>query len=173
MSGPDRAWFSPVTVTCMSYLPVTPVQQAPGRPRGVTGAAIGLIVAGAVSFVCGAIWMAAGLSVLSDEARSSQTAATSDIFAYVVVLSPVITVFLAPATIIGGIQLLRRANRGLATVGAIAAVVPLSSCCFLVGVPFGIWALVVLRRPETRAWYAGDSPATDPYERHMSPPDWY
>ncbi len=157
----------------MSYLPETPVPRAPDRPRGVTGAGIGLIVAGAVSFVCGAIWMAAGLSVLSDEARTSQFGGASDIFAYVVVFSPVVTVFLAPATIIGGVQLLRRANRGLVTAGAIAAVVPLSSCCFLVGVPFGIWALVVLRRPETRAWYAGDRATPAARTGYPSLPDWY
>ncbi|MGA8115416.1 MAG: hypothetical protein WCA46_17260 [Actinocatenispora sp.] len=137
----------------MSYQPAAP---APSKPRDVTAVAIGLIVAGVVNFASGGTWMAAGLSVLHDDVGTSALSGMSDSLAYIVVFAPaVLTVFAAPATVIGGVQMLRGRTRGLTLVGAIAATIPLTSCCFLAGMPFGIWALVVLRRPETKSWYAG------------------
>lgn len=127
------------------------------RPPSVTPVAIGLILSGSASFVCGAIWMAAGLSTLHDEVNKTASLGGSDVFAYLVVFSPVLSVFLAPATIIGGVQLLRRRNRNLSVLGAIFSVVPLTGCCLLLGIPVGIWALLTLRRPDVVAWYQGVS----------------
>jgi hypothetical protein len=138
----------------MVYQPAT-ATPLPGRPRGVTGAAVALILSGSASFVCAVIWMAAGLSVLHDDVQQEVGFGGSDIVAYVVLFSPVLTVFLAPATIIGGAQMLRRRNRRLSTLGAVFAVVPLSSCCLLAGIPCGIWALFVLRRADVLDWYRG------------------
>lgn len=123
-----------------------------GKPAGVVGAGVGLIIAGAVNFVCAAIWMAAGLSALHDEAQTSVFGA-SDLAAYLIIMSPVISVFVAPATIAGGMQMIRGKTYRLAMVGAIIALIPVSSCCFVAGVPLGIWALIVLRRPEVKAWF--------------------
>lgn len=50
----------------------------------------------------------------------------------------------------GGIQLARRRTWAVAVVGAIMALVP-CSCGFVVGLPIGIWALVVLFNPAVRA----------------------
>lgn len=136
----------------------------PARPRGVLGVGIGMIIAGSLNFVCGAVWMATGLS----QVHNDGIAGTSDAVADAVAFSPILSVFVSPATIIGGIQLLRRATRNLAMVGAIAAIVPLTSCCFLAGVPVGIWAVVVLRRPETHAWYAGTPAGPTGYD--IQPP---
>jgi hypothetical protein len=48
------------------------------------------------------------------------------------------------AVLIGAISMLRRRPRWLALTGAWAAVIPLFGPCFLLTIPFGIWALVVL-----------------------------
>lgn len=50
----------------------------------------------------------------------------------------------------GGIQLARRRTWPVAVVGAIMALVP-CTCGFVVGLPIGIWALVVLFNPAVRA----------------------
>jgi predicted Zn finger-like uncharacterized protein len=52
--------------------------------------------------------------------------------------------------IAGAISMLRLRLYPLAMAGAIVAMFPCSSCC-LVGLPLGIWALVILNREEVRA----------------------
>jgi hypothetical protein len=47
----------------------------------------------------------------------------------------------------GGLQMMRLRSRGWAMAGAIVAMVPCNLCCVL-GLPFGIWALVALNKPE-------------------------
>jgi hypothetical protein len=49
----------------------------------------------------------------------------------------------------GAICMLRLRIYPLAMTGAIVAMLPCFNCC-LVGLPFGIWALVVLNRPEVK-----------------------
>jgi hypothetical protein len=48
-----------------------------------------------------------------------------------------------------GYQMLKLKYYGLSYAGAIIAMLPLNHCCLL-GLPFGIWALVVLSRPEVK-----------------------
>ena len=43
-----------------------------------------------------------------------------------------------------GINMLRRTGIGMAKVGAIILCIPCLSSCFLLGMPFGIWAMVAL-----------------------------
>jgi hypothetical protein len=53
--------------------------------------------------------------------------------------------------IVGAISMLRVSSFGLAMTGAIVSSIPCASpCCFL-GIPFGIWALVVLNDADVRA----------------------
>ncbi len=56
----------------------------------------------------------------------------------------------------GGIQMLRAKSRGLAMLSSVLAMIPcVTSVCCLLGVPIGIWALVVLGKPEVKAAFAG------------------
>ena len=50
-----------------------------------------------------------------------------------------------------GINMVRVRGYGICRFGAILAVVPCVGPCCLIGIPFGIWALVVLSKPEVRA----------------------
>jgi hypothetical protein len=52
---------------------------------------------------------------------------------------------------VGAIQMLRRRTYGLAMASSILAMLNITNCCCLLGIPFGIWALVVLARPEVKA----------------------
>ena len=47
----------------------------------------------------------------------------------------------------GGVCMLIRKSHGLAKAGAITALLPCSGCCIL-GMPFGIWALMILGDPD-------------------------
>ena len=50
----------------------------------------------------------------------------------------------------GAIKLMRLQSYGLAMAACIVAMLPCQCCC-LFGLPFGIWALVVLSKPEVKS----------------------
>jgi hypothetical protein len=52
----------------------------------------------------------------------------------------------------GAIKMLRLQSRGLATAACIVAMLPCSCCCLL-GLPFGIWGLVVLNKPDVKSHF--------------------
>jgi hypothetical protein len=51
----------------------------------------------------------------------------------------------------GAVSMLRMRNLGMAYTAAIISVIPCCSGCYVIGIPFGIWALVVLNNPEVRS----------------------
>jgi len=54
-------------------------------------------------------------------------------------------------TILGGIRMMQQRSHGLVMAGVILAMLPCFSGCCCLGIPFGIWALVVLNKPEVKA----------------------
>lgn len=50
----------------------------------------------------------------------------------------------------GATQMLKLRRYGVAMATAILAVIPCFSACYVVGIPFGIWAIIVLVRPEVK-----------------------
>jgi len=53
--------------------------------------------------------------------------------------------------LVGAIKMQRLENHSLAVVASILALLPFTSPCCVLGLPFGIWSLVVLYRPDVRA----------------------
>ena len=56
--------------------------------------------------------------------------------------------------VLGSIAMLRQRRHGLATVAAVVACIPICSPFYLLGLPFGIWATLLLRRPEVKARFS-------------------
>jgi hypothetical protein len=54
----------------------------------------------------------------------------------------------APMIIYGAVKMLNGSSYGWAKASSILAIIPFTSCCFLIGAPIGIWALVVLSNPK-------------------------
>ena len=54
--------------------------------------------------------------------------------------------------IFGAVKMLRLQSYGLAMAASIVAMLPCQCCCLL-GLPFGIWALVVLNKPEVKSQF--------------------
>jgi hypothetical protein len=52
----------------------------------------------------------------------------------------------------GTIKLLRLRNHSIAVIASVVAMLPCQCCC-LFGLPFGIWALVVLNKPEVKSQF--------------------
>jgi hypothetical protein len=50
----------------------------------------------------------------------------------------------------GGIRMRNLSSHGWATAGCVVAIIPCNLCCLL-GLPFGIWGLNVINRPEVKA----------------------
>ena len=53
----------------------------------------------------------------------------------------------------GGLKMMKLQNRSLAMATSIVAMLPLWSCCCL-GIPLGIWSLVVLGKPEVKSSFS-------------------
>jgi hypothetical protein len=54
-------------------------------------------------------------------------------------------------TIYGALKMQRLESYGLAITSSILSLIPCLTCCCCLGLPFGIWSLVVLNRPDVRA----------------------
>lgn len=52
--------------------------------------------------------------------------------------------------LVGGVRMNNLSGRTMATVGAICAILPINSCC-CIGMPLGIWALIVLSNADVKA----------------------
>ncbi len=54
--------------------------------------------------------------------------------------------------VFGGLKMKNLENYGLAIAASIIAIIPcFSGCCCIIGLPAGIWALVVLNKPEVKS----------------------
>jgi hypothetical protein len=82
--------------------------------------------------------------------------AAAPLFDCCLIAIPTLAVY--PLVIIGGIRMRQFKNRGLAMLGAILAMAPCSAV-ILLGLPIGIWSLIVLADPAVRAEFAGGRPA--------------
>lgn len=61
--------------------------------------------------------------------------------------------------ILGGAQMLRMRTWGVAVAASILALVNIGSCCCVLGLPVGIWSLVILFMPDVTAAFAMNSRA--------------
>jgi len=81
-----------------------------------------------------------------------------------------IVAFLNLLAIVGGISMRGLRSYGLSMLGAVVSLIPcVVACCPLVGVPVGLWALVVLVRPEVKAAFRAhrSAPPPNPDEHYM------
>ncbi len=135
--------------------------------------AIGLVVVGALSILAGLYQIASGLlfvlGIFPTEAmRQAQLEqirqsggstegfeAIQNITAMIsgpigIILGLVILV-VAAVIIMGGMKLKNLESRSMATTAAVLAMIPCLSGCCLLGLPFGIWALVAMNDPNVQA----------------------
>lgn len=120
--------------------------------------AIGLILVGSINFLVGLLTLLSGLLRLAGFSEDKVPTAEAERLGYYVGTGfgyglGFFSLILAPIIIYGGMKMLSGQKLGLAKTAAILAIVPLSSCCFVLGIPFGVWALIVLRKPEVKAFF--------------------
>ena len=136
----------------MASLPATPPARDPAR--AIAGPANALVVSALVWIVMLLAGLGYSTYLLASGAidrlpfpafaDGRTVAAIRMIFTVLIVVAQVVT-------LIGALRMRRLESRRLATAAAVLAVLPCTSACYVLGVPLGIWALVVLARPEVRS----------------------
>jgi uncharacterized membrane protein len=63
------------------------------------------------------------------------------------IVSLIVWIVMNLAIAAGAISMIRLRSHRSAQTAAIMSVIPVCSPCFVLGIPFGIWALIVLNRP--------------------------
>jgi hypothetical protein len=122
----------------------------------VNGPAIGLIVTAAFGFVAnglGAVWtLVAGQFQRMPPGMDPELSRLIQTMSGAVgVISCVVGIILSCVVLYGALQMKKLRSYGWAMTACILALFPCTSpCCFL-GLPLGIWALVVLLKPEVKA----------------------
>jgi predicted Zn finger-like uncharacterized protein len=71
----------------------------------------------------------------------------------VVVIESGVFALLSLVVLLAGIQMLRQRMFWLAVMGSFLAMINLECFCCVLGIPFGIWSLIILFRPEVQALF--------------------
>jgi hypothetical protein len=134
------------------------------RPGAVTGPAVALCVFAALLGVYGLIAFGSAVQHLANKA-----AATGDVpwtwdetFG---LLFGSLHLLWAALVLAGAVQMLRFRGHRLALAACFLATLPVPVCCFL-GIPVGLWGLIVLTRPEVRRAYRQDRPGGEREKVH-------
>jgi predicted Ser/Thr protein kinase len=115
----------------------------------VKGPAIGLVVAGVLDWaLCASFCIIAGFSARSTDLISIESASG------VLVWLPILVMALSSCIIYAGLKFMQLERRGWVMLGSVLAM--LVSPGNLAGLPLGIWALVVLNRPEIKEAFAAN-----------------
>jgi hypothetical protein len=105
--------------------------------------AIALIVTGAIGIVLQAV--AALVQIIQLGAGGEPAEAVG------MLIGGGVGIVVSAVVIAGGAKMKRLESYGLAMTSSILAMIPCCSPCCLLGLPFGIWALVVLMDPSVKA----------------------
>jgi hypothetical protein len=136
-----------------------PAEPPPSGPTAAAGKvkapAVSLIVFNALSLVYALLCypaLGAIRDLLAEEGKRDADALTALKFwgGPWMEWSLAVCAVLSIAGLLGGAQMLRLRGYGLAMAGVVATLVNLASCCCLVNIGLGIWALVVLLDDDVR-----------------------
>ena len=147
----DLPEFAATTPTPGPIQPAMPAAGGDAAER-VNGPAIGLIVVA----VLGALLQI--FSVIKNLVMGSAIPANAQVPAWLSMLSGplgvvlgIIGILVSGVIFFGAIKMKNLESYGLAMAASIIAMIPCFSPCCLLGLPIGIWALVVLSKPEVKS----------------------
>ncbi len=132
----------------------------------ITGVLNGLI--GALGLFGGVLQIAAGASRQVFRSEAERFGFFAGQFGTVFVSA--LSLLAAPFVVYGAIKMLNGTSHQWAKAAAILVIVPVTSCCFLLGIPMGIWALVVLSRPDVKMFFEQGGAN---YQPPPPPPQYY
>jgi hypothetical protein len=145
-----------------------------GQKPGTVPPAVCLIITAALNAALGLFGVVSGIMQINNPANRPITGSEAERFGYYTGQSAVLIAFLmslvtAPVIIYGASKMINGASYNWAKAASILAIVPFTSCCFLIGTPIGIWALVVLSKPEVKMFFGRGGANHQP----PGPPQYY
>ncbi|MBI2480607.1 MAG: hypothetical protein HYV60_18880 [Planctomycetia bacterium] len=120
----------------------------------VSGPAIGLIVTAGIGLAIQALALVAnvagvgmGAAAGPDGAEGAQMIMSGGIG----IASGIVAIGIGIVILMGALKMKKLESHGFAMAAAILAAIPCLSPCCLIGLPVGIWAVVVLNKPEVKS----------------------
>ena len=147
---PELAAALPITTTVAPIMSTSVVSAA----DQVSGPAVGLIVTAILGFLLQATALAmnllgVGMGVLQGQAAPD--AWVSMFSGTLGVIGSVLGIVVSGLILYGALKMKKLEKHGWAMTASVLALAPCISPCCLVGLPIGIWALVVLAKPEVKS----------------------
>ncbi|MEP6849953.1 MAG: hypothetical protein ABI999_13935 [Acidobacteriota bacterium] len=129
--------------------------------KAVRAPAIAMIIYGVLSEISALFVNYAAVRMLLDPHRPPPPTNGDEQLGYygggaVLFVIGFISLFAAPFIVYGAVQILNGRNYPIARYAALATLLPLASCLFIVGFPIGAWAMTVLSRPDVRNSFSDD-----------------
>jgi hypothetical protein len=117
----------------------------------LAGPAISLIVVSLLSLGYWCVCAPVGIvGTLNDQNRQNLPEAQRTLNLFIQVFSIIAVVIVNGFIVISSIQKKNASSYGVTMAAAIGSVIPCCSPCYVLGIPFGIWALIVLLDPEVK-----------------------
>jgi len=148
-AAPPAPWIAPPLGAAPSPLPAPMVAGIEGM---VQGPAIGLIITAVLGFlgqIAAIIWTVGFASAFA--AQQGQLPWSNMISGSWTFVSTGVGIVMSILIFVAALKMRRLENHSLAMAASVIAMLPCVSPCCLVGLPIGIWALVVLSKPEVRS----------------------
>jgi len=125
---------------------------SPAAQEMVNGPATGLLVLAILGFVLqvgGLLMNLLGASFMP-KPPTDQPAWTNMMSGATAVISSIIGIAMSALILFGSLKMKKLESYGLAMTCSIIAMIPCVSPCCIIGLPIGIWAVVVLSKPEVK-----------------------
>ncbi|MGB7347009.1 MAG: hypothetical protein WBD20_22485 [Pirellulaceae bacterium] len=116
--------------------------------------AIFLIIFGGLTLVGGIMQLVGVAANGPPPAPANQDPAAAAGFKFGFLASAVAIPIMNAIVVAGSIAMIARRFYVLAMIAAVFALVPICGPCLVLGIPFGIWALILLNRPDVKASFA-------------------
>ncbi|EMI20856.1 membrane protein [Rhodopirellula maiorica SM1] len=120
----------------------------------VSAPAISLIVVSLICIVCVLIALGADaflvFSGIAERMRENNAGIDKETQITIRVIGALVIFAINSVILFAAIRMKSLRSYPLALTGAILAAIPCISPCYFIGIPFGIWAIVVLMRPEVK-----------------------
>lgn len=112
--------------------------------------AIGLIAVGILNILIGLYFLLSAIYIsyagVVYKNFTEEQKAMFNIGLYGVMIFGILSLIFAPVIILGALKMMRGEKNGSTKMSAILAMIPVTSFAFILGIPFGIWALTGLRK---------------------------
>jgi hypothetical protein len=124
----------------------------------VTGPAIALIVVAVLGFLAqaaGLLWILLFSAAAASRMQGQPQWANMLTSGPLAIANVIVGILINGIILFGGIKMRKLENYGLAMAASIIAMIPCNWPCCIIGLPIGIWALVVLSKPEVKNAFRG------------------